>query len=102
MKLEDMAYANILKLGKAHFLSIVLVELAETLYQDFPTDVGTDIKEINQHGLYELAKSIEERRGEQERDQFLAEVSALKKFLRPEPVKPKAKPAAKPKAKAKK
>jgi hypothetical protein len=89
MTLETLSYAEMLKLGKAHFLTIMLVELAE---KDslFPKEIGTDIKTLNQEGLYQLAKMAEEQGGEGNRDLFLEEVSSLKKT-----VKPKAKRKAK-------
>lgn len=81
MRLEDMSIEDITRMGKTHYLILSLLESAETRIENYPVDVSNDAKTINMQALESLAKTIEERRGEQDRDSFLKEISSI--FERP-------------------
>ena len=81
MKLEDMSIDDLTRMGKTHYLVLSLLESAESVMKDYPVDVSNDAKTINMQALESLAKVIEERRGEQDRDAFLKEISSI--FERP-------------------
>jgi hypothetical protein len=77
MKLEDMSIEDLTRMGKTHFLILSLLESAEKVMKDYPVDVSNDAKTINMQALESIAKVIEERRGEQDRDAFLKEISSI-------------------------
>jgi hypothetical protein len=77
MKLEDMSIDDLTRMGKTHYLVISLLESAEKVMKDYPVEVSNDAKTINMQALEVIAKTIEERRGEQDRDTFLKEISSI-------------------------
>jgi hypothetical protein len=77
MKLEDMSIEDLTRMGKTHYLILSLLESAEKVMKDYPVDVSNDAKTVNMHSLEVIAKVIQERRGEQDRDTFLKEISSI-------------------------
>jgi hypothetical protein len=77
MKLEDMSINDLTRMGKTHYLILSLLESAEKVMKDYPFDVSKDARAINMQALESIAKVIEERRGDQDRDAFLKEISSI-------------------------
>jgi hypothetical protein len=77
LSLEDMPLDLLIKMGKAQYLCVALIEAAERDIPGLPKAVALDAKTLNQQAIAAICASIEERRGEAERDAYLKEITSI-------------------------